>query len=109
MKKLQDLFNQAKQALQSFTASRTRVAIAFAIIAALVGAVLLLPPPSSSTELQAGPVQTVETTNDAATVVIDLPAPSTTDSAVVVDAAAADAVVDATVDEQPLPEETCAQ
>lgn len=114
MKKLQDLFSQAKQAFHSFTASRTRVAVALAFIAALVGAILLLPPPSS-TELQAGPVQTVETANDASTVVIDLPAPSsTTDSAVVaVDAApadvATDAVVDATLDDQPLPEETCAQ
>jgi hypothetical protein len=111
MKKLQDLFNQAKQAVRDFTSSRTRVAILFAVVAALVGAILLLPPPSTA-NLETGAVQTI--VSDAgssvssdmdASVVIDLPAP---DGSATLDATTALDVADA-ADERPLPEETCSQ
>lgn len=111
MKKLQDLFNQAKQAVRDFTSSRTRVAVLFSVVAALVGAVLLLPPPST-VNLETGAVQTI--VSDAgssvssdmdASVVIDLPAP---DASPALDATTASDAVDV-ADEQPLPEETCAQ
>lgn len=97
MNKLQDLFNQAKQAVKTFISSRTRVAVLFAVVAAIVGAVLLLPPPANTTNgLAAGEVQTVASdagsavaVDTDASVVIDLPPPASTDGA----ANAADATV----------------
>lgn len=104
---MKELVQKVKDAYREFVSSRTRVAIAFAVVAALVGAVLLLPPPSSTGELVAGPaVQTV--TSDAgiavatdldASVVIDLPAPAA--DATVTSPAAADAVA--------ADEESCSQ
>lgn len=80
MKKLQDIFNQTKQAVRDFVSSRSRVAVLLAVIAAVVGALLLLPPPSSEPQLD---VQTIQSdagasvaTDPDASVVIDLLTPA---------------------------------
>ncbi len=111
---MKELVQKVKDAYREFVSSRTRVAIVFALVAALVGAVLLLPPPRSAGELVAGPVvQTVTsdagtavaTDTDDATVVIDLPALAT-DAAV--STPAATTTTDATVT-APTEEVTCSQ
>jgi hypothetical protein len=109
---MKELVQKVKDAYREFVASRTRVAIVFAVVAALVGAVLLLPPPRSAGELVAGPVvqtvtsdagASVATDTDDATVVIDLPAPAA-DATVTTPAATTDANVTA-----PTEEVTCSQ
>lgn len=86
---MKELVQKVKQAVKDFVSSRTRVAVLLAVIAALVGAMLLLPPPSSVDQS----VQTV--TSDAgaaltaeadASVVLDLPVPDAQEDADLLDA-----------------------
>jgi len=75
---MKKLFEQLKQSFNEFTASRTRVAVAFAVVAALLGAVLLLPPScSTSSGLPAGADATQQTVTDAAASGLDAGSPAT--------------------------------